>query len=58
MGLFLLAGEEVVKLVEAGTIDKEVLESFERENLKIAANDRWTRAPREGRKQTRLSKCR
>ena len=32
MGLFLLAGEEIVKLVESGTIDKEVLESFERRN--------------------------
>jgi hypothetical protein len=46
MGLLLLAGEEMVKLVESGWIAGEVRQNCEEEYRKSAARDRWSSALR------------
>ncbi len=40
MGLFLLAGEEMVKLLESGVVSSDQLKQYEKEYRDLAASDR------------------
>ncbi len=42
MGLLLLAGEEMVKLLESGVVDDDVLKQYERECREVADRDPWS----------------
>ena len=45
MGPLLLAGEQMVQLVESGIIPEEARQQYEREHRARLADDRWTQTP-------------